>query len=61
MDYSSKTYTAPVRDASAETRQKPHQQVEEASQRAKVSRSTSSTTKVVTKEEKTQVEVSNSV
>ena len=63
MDYVSKIYTAPIRDASSTTEgKKPHQQVEEdagsgTKQRAKVSRATPPTTKVVTKEEKTRVDV----
>ena len=63
MDYSSMTYTTPIRDAVTEGKLKPHQQLEAqeeggTSQRAKVSRSTGSMVKVVTAEEERHVNVS---
>lgn len=63
MDYLSKTYTDPVRDAAAGGKLKPHQQQAEEggedTQRAKVSRTSSVVAKVATKEEKTEVDVSD--
>ena len=66
MDYSTKIYSAPIRDAaaamSAQDNLKPHLQVAEAgaasSQRAKVSRSGVAVTKVITTAEETKVKVS---
>ena len=60
MDYGSKTYVNPIRDAATEGKMKPHQQPAEGgdTQRVKVSRSSSYTAKVATKEERTEVNVS---
>ena len=55
MDYGSKIYSDPIRDPG---KLKPQQQPQGEAQRAKVSRSTSATSKVVTTEEKTKVDVS---
>ena len=56
MDYGSKTYSDPIRDA-AEGRVKPQNQKAEEGERAKVSRATSTMFKVITSEETTKVEV----
>ena len=62
MDYVSKTYSDPVRDAATAGKLKPHQQPAEEGggegQRAKVSRSSSTIAKVITTEEKKRVDVS---
>ena len=63
MDYVSMTYTTPIRDAAAMGVVKPHKQETQeekggASGRGKVSRSQQSSLRVVTSEEKVQVNVS---
>ena len=60
MDYGSKTYVSPIRDAATGGKVKPHQQPAEGgdSQKVKVSRSSSYTAKVATKDETTEVNVS---
>ena len=59
MDYRSKTYSNPIRDAAAPPgRLKPQQQQQAGDgERAKVSRSTSTLSKVATSEEKKKVDV----
>lgn len=63
MDYVSKTYAEPIRDATVGAgKPRPHEQVQEAgdsdSQRTKVSRTSSVAPRVVTTEEKKRVNVS---
>ena len=60
MDYSSKIYSAPIRDAAvAQGNLKPHlQSTEDSGPKARVSRGSISSTKVVFKEKQTKVNVS---